>query len=315
MTGVIRCAGLTKRYRGVTALDGLDLTVEPGQVFGFLGPNGAGKTTTLRILLGLVTPSAGRAWLNGRRIPDPDGLARIGAMIEEPAFYPWLTGRRNLAVLALSGAPLPGPGDAIAEVLDRVGLAGAADRKVKGYSQGMRQRLALAAALMRKPSLLLLDEPANGLDPAGIAEFRTLMRSLADEGTTVFLSSHLLAEVEQVCDQVAVISSGRLVEQGPVASLAAGRPRVRAVLDPADQQTALTLLAPWAVRADGPAAVLVDGADGQAVTKALGQGGVWPHQVVLTRPALEQTFLTLTEPTAAFHDRGEFPVTTPERSR
>src|SRR6516164_2264925 len=179
MTSVIRCEGLTKRYRGVTALDGLDLDVGAGQVFGFLGPNGAGKTTTLRILLGLVAPSAGRAWLNGRRIPDPDGLARVGAMIEEPAFYPWLTGRRNLAVLALSGASLPGPGDAITEVLDRVGLSGsAADRKVKGYSQGMRQRLGLAAALMRPPSLLLLAEPANGLDPAGIAAFRTLMRSL-----------------------------------------------------------------------------------------------------------------------------------------
>jgi ABC-2 type transport system ATP-binding protein len=296
MTGVLRCAGLTKRYRGVTALDRLDLTVEPGQVFGFLGPNGAGKTTTLRILLGLVTPTAGQAWLNGRRVPDPDGLAQVGAMIEEPSFYPWLTGRRNLEVLALSGAPLPGSGDPVAAVLDRVGLTEAADRKVKGYSQGMRQRLGLASALMRRPSLLLLDEPANGLDPAGIAEFRTLMRSLADDGATVFLSSHLLAEVEQVCDQVAVIRSGRLMEQGPVASLAAGRPRVRAVLDPADQRAALTLLAPWAARADGPDAVLVDGGEGQAVARALGQGGVWPHQIVLSRPGLEQVFLSLTEP-------------------
>jgi len=307
MTGVLRCAGLTKRYRGVTALDGLDLTVEPGQVFGFLGPNGAGKTTTLRILLGLVTPSAGHAWLNGRPVPDPGGLAQVGAMIEEPAFYPWLTGRRNLMVLAQSGAPLPGPGDPIAAVLDRVGLTEAADRKVKGYSQGMRQRLGLAAALMRKPSLLLLDEPANGLDPAGIAEFRTLMRSLADEGTTVFLSSHLLAEVEQVCDQVAVISAGRLVEQGPVASLAAGRPRVRVVLDPADQQAALALLVRWAPRASGPDAVLADSAEGQAVTRALGQAGVWPHQVVLTRPALEETFLTLTDPAPQENARAATP--------
>ena len=307
MTGVLRCAGLTKRYRGVTALDGLDLTVEPGQVFGFLGPNGAGKTTTLRLLLGLVTPSAGHAWLNGRPVPDPGGLAQVGAMIEEPAFYPWLTGRRNLMVLAQSGAPLPGPGDPIAAVLDRVGLTEAADRKVKGYSQGMRQRLGLAAALMRKPSLLLLDEPANGLDPAGIAEFRTLMRSLADEGTTVFLSSHLLAEVEQVCDQVAVISAGRLVEQGPVASLAAGRPRVRVVLDPADQQAALALLVRWAPRASGPDAVLADGAEGQAVTRAQGQAGDWPHQVVLTRPALEETFLTLTDPAPQENARAATP--------
>jgi ABC-2 type transport system ATP-binding protein len=302
MTSVIRCAGLTKRYGGVTALDGLDLDVGPGQVFGFLGPNGAGKTTTLRILLGLVMPTAGRAWVNGRPAGDPDGLAQIGAMIEEPAFYPWLTGRRNLEVLALSGPPLAGPAGQIDRVLAAAGLGAAADRKVKGYSQGMRQRLGLAAALMREPSLLLLDEPANGMDPAGIAEFRTLLRSLAGRGITVFLSSHLLAEVEQICDQVAVLRSGRLVEQGPVAGLATARARVRAVLDPADQRAALALLAPWAARPDGPDAVLVDQADGQAVARALGQGGVWPHEVVLHRPALEEAFLTMTEGTTAVKD-------------
>jgi len=301
MTSVIRCEGLTKRYRGVTALDGLDLDVGPGQVFGFLGPNGAGKTTTLRILLGLVTPTAGRAWVNGRPAGDPDGLAGIGAMIEEPAFYPWLTGRRNLEVLALSG-PLKGPAGQIGRALAAAGLGAAADRKVKGYSQGMRQRLGLAAALMREPSLLLLDEPANGMDPAGIAEFRTLLRSLSGRGSTVFLSSHLLAEVEQICDQVAVLRSGRLVEQGPVAGLATARPQVRVVLDPADHRAALALLAPWAARPDGPDTVLVDQADGQAVARALGQGGVWPHQVVLDRPALEEAFLTMTEDTAAVND-------------
>ena len=295
MTSVIRCEGLTKRYRGVTALDGLDLTVGPGQVFGFLGPNGAGKTTTLRILLGLVAPSAGRAWVNRRLVPDPDGLAQVGAMIEEPAFYPWFTGRRNLEVLALSGPPLPGQPGRIDRVLAAAGLGGAADRKVKGYSQGMRQRLGLAAALMREPPLLLLDEPANGMDPAGIAEFRTLLRSLADQGTTVFLSSHLLTEVEQICDQVAVLRSGRLVEQGPVAGLATARPQVRAVVAPADQRAALALLAPWAAHADGPDAVLVEGTDGQAVTRALGQGGIWPLQVTAHRPALEAAFLAMTE--------------------
>jgi len=298
MTGVLRCAGLTKRYRGVTALDGLDLEVAPGQVFGFLGPNGAGKTTTMRILLGLVRPSAGRAWVNGRQVPDPGGLAGVGAMIEEPAFYPWLTGRRNLEILALSGPPLPArPGvpDRVTEVLGQVGLGAAAGRKVKGYSQGMRQRLGLAGALLREPSLLLLDEPANGMDPAGIAEFRTLLRALAGGGTTVFLSSHLLAEVEQVCDQVAVLRAGRLVEQGPVSGLATARPAVRAVVDPGDQRAALALLAPWAARPDGLDAVLADGADGQAVTRALGQGGVWPHQVTVRRPGLEETFLTMTE--------------------
>ena len=240
MTAVIECRELTKRYRGTTALAGLDLTVEAGQVFGFLGPNGAGKTTTLRILLGLVSATSGQAWLNGKRIPDPDGLADIGAMIEEPAFYPWLTGRRNLDLLALSGAQPPAR--AIPAVLDRVGLTGVADRKVKGYSQGMRQRLGLAAALLRRPALLLLDEPANGLDPAGIKEFRTLLRSLADDGTTVFLSSHLLAEVEQVCDQVAVIHAGRLVDQGPAAALATTRTQLRVEVDPAERDTALALL-------------------------------------------------------------------------
>lgn len=295
MTDVIRCEGLTKRYPGVTALDGLDLTVPAGQVFGFLGPNGAGKTTTLRILLGLIRPTSGRAWLNGRPVPDPDGLAEVGAMIEEPAFYPWLTGRRNLAVLALTGPPLPAGDDPVGAALSRAGLAGVADRKVNGYSQGMRQRLGLALALLRRPSLLLLDEPANGLDPAGIAEFRALLRTLASEGSSVFLSSHLLAEVEQVCDQVAVVRGGRLVEQGPVARLAATRARVRVSLEPADVGSALALLRRWPARADGPASLLVDAADGRAVNETLGRGGIWAHQITLTRPGLEETFLNLTE--------------------
>jgi ABC-type multidrug transport system ATPase subunit len=286
VAAVIECQGLTKHYRRVTALAGLDLTVEAGTVFGFLGPNGAGKTTTLRILLGLVTPTSGRARLNGRPVPDPAGLARVGAMIEEPAFYPWLTGRANLAVLARSGPAGAGIGRALAQV----GLAEVADRKVKGYSQGMRQRLGLAVALMRQPSLLLLDEPANGLDPAGIAEFRALLRSLADGGTTVFLSSHLLAEVEQVCDQVAVIQSGRLVSQGPARAAA----RVRVLVAPAERDAAVAALARWAARADGADGVLTNTADGRAVNQALGQAGIWAQQILLERPPLEAAFLSLT---------------------
>jgi ABC-2 type transport system ATP-binding protein len=185
----------------------------------------------------------------------------------------------------------------VGAALDRVGLTRVAGRKVKGYSQGMRQRLGLAAALLRRPSLLLLDEPANGLDPAGIAEFRTLLRDLAGEGTTVFLSSHLLAEVEQVCDQVAVLRAGRLVEQGPVAGLATARPRVRVSLDPDDLPAALSLLARWPARADGPGDVLVEGADGRAVNETLGRGGIWARQLTLARPGLEETFLSLTETT------------------
>src|SRR6516164_9370851 len=291
VASVIECRELTKRYRGTTALAGLDLTVEAGQVFGFLGPNGAGKTTTLRILLGLVTATSGQAWLNGKQVPDPAGLARVGAMIEEPAFYPWLTGRRNLELLARSGARLPARG----------GLTGVADRRVKGYSQGMRQRLGLAAALLRRPALLLLDEPANGMDPAGIREFRTLLRSLADDGTTVFLSSHLLAEVEQVCDQVAVLQAGRLVNQGPAAALATARTQVRVEVDPADRDTALALLAPWTARPDGPGGVTVEAADGRTVNEVLGQAGIWAQQIVLKRPGLEETFLELTEPVGGGH--------------
>ncbi|HEY6277505.1 MAG TPA: ABC transporter ATP-binding protein [Streptosporangiaceae bacterium] len=286
MTAIIECQALTKRYRGVTALAGLDLRVEAGTVFGFLGPNGAGKTTTLRILLGLVTPTSGQAWLNGRRVPDPAGLANVGAMIEEPAFYPWLTGRANLAVLARSGAAGAGIGHALA----RTGLTDVAGRKVKGYSQGMRQRLGLAAALMRRPSLLLLDEPANGLDPAGIREFRTLLRSLAGDGTTVFLSSHLLAEVEQVCDEVAVIQSGRLITQWPARAIA----RVRVMVEPDEQEAAVAALTRWAARADGADSVLTEAADGRAVNQALGEAGIWARQIMLERPALEEAFLALT---------------------
>jgi ABC-2 type transport system ATP-binding protein len=290
---VIRCKGLTKRYGSTVAVDGLDLAVEAGQVFGFLGPNGSGKTTTMRMLLGLVRPTAGRAWLNGRPLPDPDGLSRVGAMIEEPAFYPWLSGRRNLEVLALCGPPLP-QADTIDGVLDRVGLTAVAGRRVKAYSQGMRQRLGLAVALLRDPMLLLLDEPTNGMDPAGIRELRSLLRSLVDGGTTVLLSSHLLGEVEQVCDQVAVLHAGRLVEQGRIDELTAARRWVRVVLDPADQAAARGRLAGWRLRTDGPEALLVEGARGREVNRALGSGGVWADQITVERPGLEEAFLHLT---------------------
>ncbi|GAB3984594.1 ABC transporter ATP-binding protein [Actinoallomurus acanthiterrae] len=290
---VIRCDGLTKRYGATVAVDRLDLTVDAGQVFGFLGPNGSGKTTTMRMLLGLVRPTAGRAWVNEQRLPDPDGLARVGAMIEEPAFYPWLTGRRNLEVVALHGPPPPRP-DAVGAALERVGLSAVAERKVKAYSQGMRQRLGLAAALLSDPVLLVLDEPTNGMDPAGIREFRALLRSLADDGTTVFLSSHLLAEVEQVCDRVAVMDHGRLVEEGPVAGLSTVRRRLRVVLDETDLDRAREALAGRTLRTDGPEALLVEGADGREVNRTLGNAGVWARQILVERPGLEEAFLTLT---------------------
>ncbi|MGW2939292.1 ATP-binding cassette domain-containing protein [Streptomyces sp. NPDC001156] len=296
MDEVIRCAGLTKRYGAALVVDGLDLTVGAGQVFGFLGPNGSGKTTTMRMLLGLVRPTSGLAWIHGRPLPDPDGLARVGAMIEEPGFHPWATGRRNLEFLALAGrAPSP---DAVGRVLVRVGLAEAAGRKVKTYSQGMRQRLGLAAALLREPSLLILDEPTNGLDPAGIQEMRSLLRELADAGTTVFLSSHLLSEVEQVCDRVAVLHAGRLIEEGPVNGVA--RPTVRVTVDPVDLAEAAGLLAGYRCWSDGSGRLLVEDADPREINRRLGQSGVWAHEVRREPGTLENRFLSLT---ADDHDR------------
>ncbi|MCH5676823.1 ABC transporter ATP-binding protein [Streptomyces gilvus] len=291
---VIRCEGLTKRYGTTVAVDGLGLVVEGGQVFGFLGPNGSGKTTTMRMLLGLIRPSAGRAWVNERPLPDPDGLSRVGAIIEEPAFHPWLTGRQNLEVLALHGPPLSAA-SAVDAALERVSLTGVADRKVKAYSQGMRQRLGLAAALLRDPVLLLLDEPTNGMDPAGIREFRALLRSLAADGMTVFLSSHLLAEVEQVCDRVAVVNAGRLVEHGRVSEVAAARPVVRVVLDESEQDAARMLLARWPVRTEGRNTLVVDGPEGREVNAALGRGGVWARQIRVEHLGLEEAFLRLTD--------------------
>ena len=289
---VICCEGLTKRFGTTIAVSELGLTVSPGQVYGFLGPNGAGKTTTIRMLLGLMTPSAGQIRLLGRRLPDPRAVAQTGAMIEEPAFYPWMTGRVNLEVLGATGGGCS-RGE-VDRVLSLVGLADVAARKVKAYSQGMRQRLGIAAAMLGRPKLLIIDEPTNGLDPAGIREIRNLLLSLAAEGTTVFLSSHLLAEVEQVCDRVAVIVRGRLVEEGAPGTLGAIRRRVGVEVDPADTDAAVRLLAHWpSRRADGK--FLVEHDSGRDVNGALVAGGVVAESVTVERPGLEDRFLEITE--------------------
>jgi ABC-2 type transport system ATP-binding protein len=206
--------GLTKRYGSRAAVDGLSLTVRRGEVFGFLGPNGAGKTTTLRMLMGLVRPTSGAAWVLGR--PAGESLAGIGALIEGPGFYPYLSGRDNLRVLAKYAGTHQ---RRIAQVLTTVDLVDRADDRYGTYSLGMKQRLGVAAALLKEPELVVLDEPTNGLDPAGITDMRALLRTLAAGGCTVVLSSHLLAEVEQVCDRVAVVSHGRLIVQGTVGDL------------------------------------------------------------------------------------------------
>jgi len=215
----IQVRGLVKRFGAVTAVDGLSFTVQPGTVTGFLGPNGAGKTTTLRMLLGLVAPSAGTAEIDGRAYRDlPEPLHAVGAVLEAASFYPGRTARAHLRIQALAAEADPSRVD---DVLELAGLADAGDRRIGGFSLGMRQRLGLATAVIADPEVLILDEPANGLDPEGVRWLRGLLRGFAAEGGTVLVSSHLLAEVAQTVDAVVIIDRGRLVAQGPVAELTA----------------------------------------------------------------------------------------------
>ncbi|MEP6560399.1 MAG: ABC transporter ATP-binding protein [Nakamurella sp.] len=219
---VITTSGLTKVYRGRTVVDSLDIEVPAGVVCGFVGPNGAGKTTTIRMLLGLVRPTSGSGTVLGEPLQAPERfLRRVGAMIEGPAFTPALSGADNLRVLARAGGLPP---DRVDVVLDRVGLASRRSDRYRSYSLGMKQRLGIAAALLPSPNVLVLDEPTNGLDPAGIVEIRDLISQFRADGMTVFVSSHLLSELEQVADHLVVIRSGRLVFQGTVADLIARRP-------------------------------------------------------------------------------------------
>ena len=233
----LRTQGLTKTYGALRAVDDLDLCVAPGQVYGFLGPNGAGKTTTIRMLLGLVRPSSGQVEVLGVDVVGGGGveaLRRVGALVEEPAFYGYLSGRTNLDLFASAASPAADRRRRrarIGQVLAIADLQDAAGKKVKAYSQGMRQRLGIARALLGDPAVLILDEPTNGLDPQGIAQMRALLRRMADEGRTVLVSSHLLAEVEATCDRVAVLARGRLVAEGPPGSLRPSGARTRLRVD------------------------------------------------------------------------------------
>src|ERR1700761_5806726 len=217
----VSTTGLTKRFGERPGVDDVGLAIPRGSVSGFVGPNGAGKTTTIRMLLGLVRPTAGGGQVLGGSLADPASyLDRVGALIESPAFYPQLSGRDNLRALARLGRI---PLSAVAPALERAGLSARADDRYRTYSLGMKQRLGIAAALLPAPELLILDEPTNGLDPAGIREMRGVMRGLADRGITVLVSSHLLAEIEAVCDQLVMIESGRIVFQGAVEGLLAAQ--------------------------------------------------------------------------------------------
>lgn len=297
----IATQGLTKRFSGVAAVDGVDLEVPTGSVFGFLGPNGSGKTTTIRMLLGLIEPSAGSWELLGRPMPSrsQEALALVGALIEGPAFYPWLSGRDNLNRLDAAGpdgqrATRPAR---IAEALARVGLTAAAQKKYRAYSLGMRQRLGLAAALLRPRQLLVLDEPTNGMDPQGTREIRNLVAEIAADGATVFLSSHLLAEIEQICTHAGVMSQGRLLTQGPLTDLrAAGGSRLRVDVD--DTAATIEVLSRLGLGdlevTDGTVTAKLDGQAPEACNRALVERGIGVWGLAVERPSLEDLFVSLT---------------------
>ena len=291
MTTVIETRGLTKTYGSVRALDGLDLSVPRGGVYGVLGPNGAGKSTLFRILLGLIQPTDGTASVMGGPVSEVSHLRRMGSMIETPRFPPYMTARQVLRWLALEhgigkSADLP-------HWLARVGLTEAADRKVRGFSVGMMQRLGVAAALMSRPELVILDEPTSGMDPPGIQEMRALIRSLATEdGVTVVLASHQLLEVQRVCDRVAILNKGRLVREGLVSELTAVGERLRLSVGSADQ--ALAVLGARGSREGEAVLADVKRAEGPELIRALVQAGVDIHEARWVGTDLEAIFFTET---------------------
>ncbi|MGK5444875.1 ATP-binding cassette domain-containing protein [Micromonospora sp. URMC 105] len=294
-TGQIVVSGLTKHYKNVRAVDNLSFTVEPGRVTGFLGPNGAGKTTTLRMLLNLVTPTSGDATVDGVRYADlTDPLRHVGAVLEASSAHKGRTGLNHLRVIcAAAGLPRRRADEALA----LVGLTPAARRKFKGYSLGMKQRLGIAAAMLGDPRVLILDEPANGLDPEGIRWMRGFLKSLAQEGRTVLVSSHLLSEMQLLADDVVIIAAGQLVRQGPVeqviGSMAQGV-RVRVRTPQADELVAALKAQSATVTPDEHGVLLVDGADAPTVGRVALAAGVELHELTTERPDLERVFLELT---------------------
>jgi ABC-2 type transport system ATP-binding protein len=300
---VVETTGLTKRFGSRVAVDDVELRVPRGSAFGYLGPNGAGKTTLIRMLLGLTRASSGEMRLLGRPVPAErkEALARVGAIVEEPRFHGHLTGRENLKVIAAAREP-----EAHARIdgaLARVGLGERADDRVKSYSLGMRQRLGVARSLLADPELLILDEPTNGLDPAGIQEFRHMIRGFVDEGRTVLLSSHLLDEVEKICDQVAIVDRGRVVVQGSIAELAAdGKPTI--LIKTSDNEEARRILGEHrAIESLSPenghfritlhSDVAAEAAAGD-ISRRLVLGGAAIHRFEPSRVSLEQRFLEIT---------------------
>ena len=301
MPDVIEIEGLSKAYRRrgkglAPAVDGLDLWVPAGGVFGFLGPNGAGKTTTIRCLLGLVRPGAGHLKVLGAESPRqlPTVIARIGSLFETPAFFPGFSGKRNLLLLGRTQGIGP---KAVEDVLEHVGLSDRARDPVRAYSQGMRQRLGIAAALLRDPELLILDEPANGLDPAGIKATRDLLRHLGREGRTVFVSSHLLSEVQHMCDRVAILARGRLVTTGSVDEVLAGGQAGELVVRLDDPDGGMRALGARGIRATRDGVNLVvhhPPEEAATVTRVLAESGLYLSELRPREVDLETVFLQLT---------------------
>ncbi len=313
---MIMTHGLTKRFGSVLAVDGIDLEVREGDRYGFLGPNGSGKTTTVRMLLGLVFATSGTAELMGAKVPQalPRVLPEVGALVEAPAAYGHLSGRANLALLDAAGPRSDSRTrrTRVAEALEQVGLAGVGRRPVRAYSLGMRQRLGLAGALLRRPKLLVLDEPTNGLDPQGIREVRDLLVGLNEAGTTLFVSSHLLAEVEHLCTRVGVLDRGRLVVQEELALLTAATGRV--VLRTPDPARAAALLDGRVQRRDGDRLV-VAGIEPEDLVALLVAAGLRVSEVSAERRTLEEVVLSMTSSGSDRIDRRARPEPSLSRSR
>jgi ABC-2 type transport system ATP-binding protein len=286
---------VTKRYGSTLAVDGVSMAVRAGDRYGFLGPNGSGKTTLVRMLLGLVYPTSGEIELLGHTVPKQvrQALPMIGALVEGPAAIPHLSGRTNLSIIDAAGphASRKDRRDRIEETLTRVGLGGIDRRPVRSYSLGMRQRLGLAAALLRRPTLLILDEPTNGLDPRGIREIRDLLLELNKNGTTIFMSSHLLSEVDELCDRVGIVDRGRLVLEDELANLHA--PTGRVVVDTPDPAAAVAMLDGQVEVREG-SRLVIRAADPAALNARLVGGGVQVREIGLERRTLEQIVFEVT---------------------
>src|SRR5467141_2425818 len=293
-TTIVETHSLTKRYgSGVLAVDSVDMSVRRGEVYGFLGPNGAGKTTTLRMLVGLIRPTSGTVTVAGHAPGDPAGLAKIGSLIEGPGFYPYLSGRENLRVVSdLVGVSHK----RVEEILDLVDLGSRAGRKFSTYSTGMKQRVGVAAALLKVPELVILDEPSSGLDPQGMAEMRKLIKDISHSDRTVLISSHLLGEVEQICDRVGVISNGRLVTQSTVQELV-GEEGVLVRAEPSDQASEVLIRmfgAASVVREDGYFHLKTDPSRSMEINKQLTTAGIGVSELRPYERSLEEVFFQLT---------------------